>query len=84
MTDSPNPLAGPDAPPLELQRYSLAFLCQMLRQLPPQIMAIADGAGVAPVAYHDGVPIFDGCGVVRMAEHVAKFRQTVEDQIASN
>jgi hypothetical protein len=84
MPDATNPLAGPNPPPTSKQFYSLGFLCQQLQQLPPQVMTIADSAGVEPAHYIDGVPFFRGDAVVRMAEHVAKFRQAVERQTAAN
>lgn len=79
-----NPLAGPNAPDPERQFYSLGFLCKQLQQLPPQVQAIAQSAGVEPAMIIDVIPYYRGNDVQAMAQHVATFRAKVENQIASN
>lgn len=73
-----NPIAGPNAPDPTHQFYSLGFLCQQLQQLPPQVVALAESAGVEIAMAVDGVPYWRGNDVQAMAEHVAKFRQAIE------
>ena len=84
LPENENPLAGPNAPPPEHQFYSLGFLCQQLQQLPPQVEAIAESAGVTAAMVIDAIPYYRGSDVQRMAAHVANFRRDVERQAAAN
>lgn len=57
-------------PAPEIQFYSIGTLCQQLQILPPQLLTLADEAGVQPHEWRDGCPIFRGDGVEKLCEHV--------------